>query len=176
MMASDVVLATVSLGISVAASHRIGNLLGANMGRLARKVAGVPYLLAFSVGSIECIILLLLRKVYGHIFTDDTDVIKATTRMIPILALFQPLDLMNGSASGVLRGAGKPHYSGVCNFLAYYGVGLFFAWLLCFRLEMGLFGLWSGIFSGGVALLILQTGCIWWIRWDDLGERISKRS
>jgi multidrug resistance protein, MATE family len=173
-MSSDLLFTTVSLGISVAASHRVGALLGAGKGHEVSRFIATPYLLSFIVGAIEFVGIMLARNVYSHIFTDDEAVIRKTAQVLPLMAGFQVLDLSNGGASGILRGAGKNHLSGFCNFLGYYGVGLPTAWFLCFRRQYGVFGLWLGIITGSGALLFLQTCFILSMRWKQLARDISR--
>lgn len=172
-MSSDLLFTTISLGISVASSHRIGGLLGAGQGSLAKRAIATPYLLSLIVGAIEFVGIMLARDHYGRIFTDDMGVIKTTAKVIPLMAGFQVLDLSNGGAGGILRGAGKNHLSGACNFLAYYGVGLTSAWFLCFRKGYGIFGLWAGIITGSGALLVLQSACLLGIDWRKLAQKVS---
>ncbi|KAL6244198.1 ethionine resistance protein [Rhinocladiella similis] len=173
LMSSDLLFTTISLGISVASSHRIGGLLGAGQGSLAKRAIATPYLLSLIVGAIEFVGIMLARDHYGRIFTDDMGVIKTTAKVIPLMAGFQVLDLSNGGAGGILRGAGKNHLSGACNFLAYYGVGLTSAWFLCFRKGYGIFGLWAGIITGSGALLVLQSACLLGIDWRKLAQKVS---
>ncbi|OQV01422.1 hypothetical protein CLAIMM_06786 [Cladophialophora immunda] len=174
LMSSDLLLTTVALGISVASSHRIAGLLGAGKSKEARRAVATPYLLSFIIGGIEFFGIILARNSYGRIFTSDEAVIEKTARVLPLMAGFQVLDLSNGGASGILRGAGKTHLAGVCNFVAYYGVGLTTAWFLCFRKQYGVFGLWAGIITGSGALLVLQSCCILSIRWKQLARDVSR--
>lgn len=167
-MASDLIFTTVSLGLGVASSHQIAKSLGSGDSELARRLTRIPYLLSVLVGILEFAGLIAARNVYGKIFTDDTSVIERTADVLPLMAGFQFLDLANGGAGGILRGAGKNHLSGFCNFIAYYGVGLTTAWYVCFTKGLGLFGLWFGIITGSLALLVLQTICVAMIRWDHM--------
>ncbi len=174
-MSSDLLFTTVALGISVASSHRIGGLLGAGKGLLAGKAAATSYLLSFIIGAVEFVVIMAVRNQYGWIFTNYPPVIEKTAQILPLMAGFQVLDLSNGGASGILRGAGKTHLSGACNFFAYYGVGLTSAWFMCFQKGWGLYGLWAGIISGSGFLLLLQSICIWSVHWKRLGEDISRQ-
>lgn len=174
-MSTDMLLTTVALGTSVAASHRIAGLLGAGKGVEARKAAMTPYLLTFLIGAAEFGVIIAVRNGYGRIFTSDEAVIKKTAQVIPLMAVFQFFDLSNGGASGVLRGAGKNHLAGACNVLAYYGVGLTTAWYWCFKKDYGVFGLWSGIITGSGTLIVLQTACILSIGWTQLAKDVSRR-
>lgn len=173
-MSSDLLFTTISLGISVAASHRIGSLLGSNDGWQASRSAITPFVLAIILGAVEFVAIMLARNVYGRIFTHDPAVIDKTAQVLPLMAGFQILDLSNGGAGGILRGAGMNHLSGLCNFLGYYGVGLPCAWILCFHRGHGVQGLWAGIIIGSGALLILQSFLISRIRWKQSAAHVSK--
>lgn len=172
-MTSDIILTTVGLGLGVAASHRIGYYLGAGEGQLARHAAGIPYIVSALIASVEAAVLLPARYVLGYIFTRDTAIVELTASLVPIVALYQFLDISNGGASGVLRGAGKNHLAGLSNCIGFYAVGLPCAYWLCFSLNLGLFGLWLGIATGSLALLTLQTGCIIMLRWDQLADQVA---
>jgi multidrug resistance protein, MATE family len=174
-MTSDLIFTTVSLGLGVATSHRIGNLLGSGKFNSAKRACLAPYLLSLVIGLVEFIAIIALRHKYGYMFTSDRSVVAATAQILPLMAGFQILDLANGGAGGVLRGAGKNHLSGLCNLLAYYGVGLTTAWALCFWQKLGLWGLWMGIVTGSLALLSFQTFCIYLIKWNREAERIAQR-
>ncbi|KPM45326.1 hypothetical protein AK830_g1185 [Neonectria ditissima] len=173
LMSADLIFTTISLGLGVAASHRIGQLLGGNQALQARRAAVSPYLLSVILGVIEFVLIYSFRHRFGYLFTGDADVVAVTARVLPYMALFQILDLSNGGAGGILRGARRNHLSGACNFLAYYGVGLLMAWLLCFRLGWGLVGLWVGIISGSGALLVLQSACIFALSWNKAAKEAS---
>ncbi|KAF7563310.1 hypothetical protein G7046_g815 [Stylonectria norvegica] len=55
LMSADLIFTTISLGIGVAASHRIGQLLGANKPMLARRAAITPYILSMGLGAVELV-------------------------------------------------------------------------------------------------------------------------
>lgn len=172
VMTSDLIFATVPLGLGVSSSHRIGKSLGAGDGKVTRFQTRIPYLLALIIGSVECVILLSARNVYGRAFSDDAGVVRTTAKVLPLLAIFQCLDISNGGAAGILRGAGKTHLSGGSNIVGYYGVGLILAWALCFKASFGLFGLWAGLITGSGALLLLQSGWILSIDWEKEAQRV----
>jgi len=172
-MASDLILTTIPLGLGVAISHRIGKLLGAGSGDGAKIAARAPYILSFAIGAIEFFIIMGVRNRYGYIFTDDKPVVAVTAKILPLMAVFQVLDIANGGAAGILRGAGKTHLAGVCNFVAYYGVGLTSGWYMCFQRGLGLYGLWAGIITGSSVNIALQTICVLFVRWRELAEIVS---
>ncbi|KAJ9133673.1 MATE efflux family protein [Pleurostoma richardsiae] len=173
LMSADLIFTTMSLGLGVATSHRIGQLLGANKPLLARRAAFAPYLLALVLGIVEFVIILAFRSRFGYMFTSDDGVVATTARVLPLMAGFQVLDLSNGGAGGILRGTRRNHQSGACNFVAYYGVGLTTAWMWCFRMGWGLGGLWMGIITGSGALLLLQTACVLALPWEKAAREAS---
>ena len=172
-MTSDMILYTLPAGLGVAASHRIGNLLGGNHGSAARFAVWVPYIFATILGLIEFVVIMAVRRSYGYMFSEDEAVVRVVAQVLPLMACFQILDLANNGACGILRGAGKVYISGISNIVAYYGSGLTTAWYLCFCRGLGLFGLWAGIITGSATLLVLQTLCIYMINWEMLAEKVS---
>ncbi|CAM1503640.1 Fc.00g012310.m01.CDS01 [Cosmosporella sp. VM-42] len=173
LMSADLIFTTISLGIGVAASHRIGQLLGSNEAQLARKATMSPYILSVALGIIEFLLIYSFRSRFDYLFTGDASVVAKTAEVLPFMATFLILDLSNGGAGGILRGARKNHLCGLCNFIAYYGVGLSMSWVLCFRLGWGLVGLWAGIISGSGALLVLQTFCVAMLPWKKASLEAS---
>ena len=49
---------------------------------------------------------------------------------------------------GVLRGGGNTKPAALFNFVGYYLLAIPFAWLLAFKLELGLAGIWWGLALG----------------------------
>ncbi|KAK9338950.1 mate-domain-containing protein, partial [Lipomyces starkeyi] len=143
VMTSDQVTFTIPFGIGVAASTRVGNLLGERRGRAARRAAYTAALLAASIGAGIMIIMLLMRSYYGKLFSNDLDVIRETAEVIPYVALFQIADGLNASCSGSLRGMGRQHIGAFINSAAYYVLALPLGIWLAFH-GRGLPGLWMG--------------------------------
>jgi MATE family multidrug resistance protein len=158
---------TFKLGVGVASSHQIGKYLGVGNGHFAKLFCFVPYMLALTLGSVEMCAILAVRKYYGYLFTDDTQVNEVTASVLVLIAGFQFLELANGGAAGILRG--------VWNCLAYYGVGITMAWVLCYQRGLGLVGLWAGLILGSVSLLVLQTVSVSLVNWKLEIERIGNR-
>lgn len=175
IMASDMILYTIPLGISVASSHRIGNLLGAANIKGLKFALRMPYILSLIIGIFEFILVMLVRNSFGYLFSDDEPVVRLTAQVLPIIALFQVLDLSNNGACGILRGAGKVHFVLYSNIVAYYGVGMSTAWYFCFKLDMGLFGLWGGLVTGSAVLVVVQTLFVLWVDFEKEAEIVSQQ-
>lgn len=95
-MATDLILATAPLGMGVAASHRIGNMLGAVDCNSVVMASRAPHILAVILGLVECAGINSVRNIYGNVFSDDQIVVALTAHVLPLMAAFQILDLANG--------------------------------------------------------------------------------
>lgn len=125
-MTTDQVLNTIPFGIGVAASTRVGNMLGARNARGASRSANIAAVLSIVAGAVVLVILMCFKDVYAKIFSDDEAVIDLTSKVMPYVALFQIADGLNGSCGGALRGMGRQHTGAMVNIVSYY-FGMYFS-------------------------------------------------
>lgn len=83
---------TVPLAISVAASIRVGNLLGAQRPEQAKLAARICLFIGVATMLLCGLVLVLLRGSLGEIFTPDAKVAKIVSKLCPIMALYQVFD------------------------------------------------------------------------------------
>ncbi|KAI0019253.1 mate-domain-containing protein [Xylariomycetidae sp. FL0641] len=174
IMTADQIINTVPFGLGVAASARIGNLLGARQPREARRAAHCAALLSMLLGAGILAVLMGTKDVFGRIFNDDGRVVKLVAQVMPFVALFQIADGLNGSCGGVLRGMGRQWVGALVNLVSYYGGALPMGIYLAFH-GWGLGGLW---FGNCVALYIV--GVLEWVivglsKWDEETKRALGR-
>ncbi|KAL4252699.1 multi antimicrobial extrusion (MATE) family protein [Abortiporus biennis] len=157
IMTTDQVLNTVPFGIGVAASTRIGNLIGLRSAVEAKHASHASAALSVIVGSIIMIVMIATKDVFGYIFSDDIDVVHLVSKVMPLVASFQIADGLAGSCGGVLRGQGRQHLGALFNLVAYYVIALPLGITLAFhqRTHLGLQGLWIGQV---IALFIVGLG------------------
>jgi MATE family multidrug resistance protein len=163
IMTTDQVMNTIPFGIGVAASARVGNLLGARNAKGAARAANVAAWLSMVMGVIVLIVLMAVKDFYAKIFNDDVRVIKLTADVMPYVALFQIADGLNGSCGGSLRGMGRQHIGAAVNIVSYYMGALPLGIWLAFH-GWGLAGLWVG-----QCIALYLVGGIEWIivAWSD---------
>ncbi|OBZ68673.1 putative transporter C11D3.06 [Grifola frondosa] len=149
------ILNTIPFGIGVAASTRVGNLIGARDAFGAKRASHASALLSVVVGSAVMIIMMATKDVFGYIFSDDDAVVHLVSKVMPLVASFQIADGLAGSCGGVLRGQGRQHLGAIFNLVAYYVLALPMGIALAFRTSLGLQGLWIGQV---VALFIVGMG------------------
>ncbi|KAH9841949.1 MOP flippase [Rhodofomes roseus] len=157
IMTTDQILNTIPFGIGVAASARVGNLIGARDAAGAKRASHASAFLSVVVGSVVMTVMLATRNVFGFLFSDDVDVVALVSSVMPFVASFQIADGVAGSCGGVLRGQGRQHLGAIFNLVAYYVLALPLGVTLAFhpRTHMGLQGLWLGQV---VALFIVGLG------------------
>ncbi|EJF56652.1 MOP flippase [Dichomitus squalens] len=157
IMTTDQIMNTIPFGIGVAASTRVGNLIGARLPDAAKRAAHASALLSVVIGAIVMVGLVTTKDIFGYIYSDDDDVAALVSKVMPLVASFQIADGLAGSCGGVLRGQGRQHLGAFFNLIAYYVLALPLGVTLAFHpnTHLGLQGLWIGQV---IALFIVGLG------------------
>lgn len=133
--------------MSVAASTRIANLVGATLAVPAKTAAKVAMVAAIAVGVFNMLLLSLLRHWIPRLITPDEEVIELVANLLPLIASFQLFDALAANCNGILRGLGRQEIGGYVGLFAYYLVGMPISFGTGFGAGWGLFGLWSVSFE-----------------------------
>jgi MATE family multidrug resistance protein len=170
IMTTDQVMNTIPFGIGVAASARVGNLLGARNAIGAARTSNVAAWLSMITGTLVLIVLMAVKDNFARLFNSDERVVRLTAEVMPYVALFQIADGLNGSCGGVLRGMGRQHVGAAVNIVSYYCGALPAGIWLAFH-GWGLEGLWIG---QCIALYIV--GALEWaiVAWSDWEKQVKK--
>jgi MATE family multidrug resistance protein len=140
----------VPLGISSAASTRVGNAIGAGEPWARRAWTAVGA--GASVMSLSALAFLLFPRPLGAFYNDDPVVVALVASVLPIAGLFQLFDGTQVVAFGVLRGRNDLRAPALFNVVGYWLVGLPLAvWLVTVR-GVGLAGVWIG-YSVGLGIV-----------------------
>lgn len=102
----------VVFGVSMAASIRISNALGAGCPHSARRATFAALGLTMTSLAVLVAALLAARAAWVHLLTDVQPVIDATLSLMPLFVLSMMLDGAVFSLSSLLRGSGRQK---VCN-------------------------------------------------------------
>ncbi|XP_047322025.1 protein DETOXIFICATION 41-like [Impatiens glandulifera] len=153
------------LGLSAAASIRVGNELGAGNAMVA-KFSVVVVIFTSIVISIMLSVLVLVLKVWlSELFTSDEDVIQVVNNLTPLLAISIFLNGIQPILSGVAIGSGWQALVAYVNLGAYYIIGLPIACILAFKTSLGVTGVWLGMIIGvllqTITLIILTARTNW---------------
>lgn len=177
-LATQTILATVcvlcyqipmSMGIS--ASTRVGNLVGAGLGKSADTACRAALLAAAIFGTINGLILYTLRGKVGSLFSSDLDVIAMVAQVLPYGAMYQVNDSLAAVSGGLLRGQGRQNISGYVNLIFYYVFALPLGLYLAFGRSWGLAGLWTGICLALVIVSLVQIVVVIYADWDEIIQK-----
>ncbi|KAH0687492.1 hypothetical protein KY284_018045 [Solanum tuberosum] len=165
----------IPFGLSGAVSTRVSNELGAAHPQLARLALYVVLAVAVIEGLVLGLVLILIRKVWGYAYSNETEVVKYIAIMMPLLATSNFLDGLQCVLSGAVRGFGWQKIGAIINLGSYYLVGIPCAVLLAFYLHIGGKGLWLGI----ICALLVQVLSLLFItirtNWEQEAKKAQER-
>ncbi|KAK1373865.1 Protein DETOXIFICATION [Heracleum sosnowskyi] len=152
-------------GFGSAVSTRVSNELGAGNPRAAKLAVQVVVFMAVVEGILVACALVAVRGIWGYIYTNEEEVVRYIATVLPVLAISNFMDGMQGVLSGATRGCAMQKVGVYVNLGAYYIIGLPLAIFLTFVLHQNGKGLWTGIIGGSslqaitLLVIILRIDC-----------------
>jgi MATE family multidrug resistance protein len=148
-----------ALGVSQAATTRVGNLIGA--GQEWGLAAWCAIVMGCLFMTVTGAVFYFFPEPLARLYTGDEEVLAIAVLLIPIAAGFQIFDGIQNVAFGILRGAGDVRMP-----MAITGIGLWLCGLpagviLAFNYDMGAPGIWVGLVIG---LGVMSALLIWRVR------------
>lgn len=131
--------------LSIAASTRVANLIGATLADAAKLTTNVAFYGALIIGIFNVVLLSALKDYIPYLFTSDENVVRLTSAVLPLCAAFQLFDALAALCNGVLRGLGRQHFGGYVQLFCYYVIAMPISFGTTFGLNWGLWGLWTGV-------------------------------
>lgn len=161
--------------LSIAASTRVANLIGAELAPQARLAAKVALAGGVCVGAFNTTVFASLRNHIPRLFTNDDEVSRIVSDLLPLCAMFQMLDALAIGCSALLRGIGRQEVGGYVALGCLYIVGLPISYALACVAHWDLFGLWAGP-SLALGLVAAIEGCfLFTTSWDLAVEEAKTR-
>ncbi len=143
----------VPMGLSVAASVRVGHAIGAGDAVGARRACWVALGCGFGVMSVSATLFWTLPGQLASLYSGEAELVLIAAQLLPLAALFQLFDGTQAVGFGVLRGTGDTRVPMLINVLGYYGLALPLGWWLTFRY-------WEGDPRGPWVALIVGLGVV----------------
>lgn len=131
--------------LSIAASTRVANLIGATLVDAAKLTTKVAFFGALAIGIFNVVLLSAFKDYIPYLFTSDEEVVRLTSAILPLCAAFQLFDSLAALCNGVLRGLGRQHFGGYVQLFCYYVIAMPISFGTTFGLNWGLWGLWTGV-------------------------------
>ena len=119
-------ISQIPISVSIAASTRVANLIGASLASNARFSAKIALAGTMSLAVFNAIMFLALSHYIPRLFTDDEEVISLVARTLPLNAAFQLTDALASMCNGILRGIGRQEIGGYIALGVFYLVRLYF--------------------------------------------------
>ncbi|MEK6398917.1 MAG: MATE family efflux transporter [Terriglobus sp.] len=152
----------VPLGISSAASIAVGHAVGAKEWAKARRNGMFSLLMGVGFMVLVSITFLTIPRLLVAMYTHDDAVTRTALPLFVTAAAFAIFDGLQIISTGALRGLGDTKTALWTHLGSYYIIGLPLGALLCFRVHLGVLGLWIGLTSALItAGAVLLTA---WIR------------
>ncbi|KHN96013.1 MATE efflux family protein subfamily [Metarhizium album ARSEF 1941] len=166
----------IPFAVSVAASTRVANLIGAGLVDAAKAAAKVATVAAFIICALNFSTYIIMRFRIPLLLTSDPAVIMLTAQAMPFVALEQVFDSLCAGAHGLLRGVGKQSIGGPVNLIGHYLVSLPVCLILGFHCSWKLDGLWAGIAAGLLIVALVEYGYLLTIDWHTACAEAEARN
>ena len=135
----------VPFGLSSAAAVRVGQAVGRQDADAVRRAGWCAMALATACAVVFAVLFVAVPDILLGLFTSDAAVLAVGGGVLLVCALFQPFDGLQTVATGALRGLGDTRTPMLMNLVGHWIVGLPVGYVLCFRLNWGVIGLWTGL-------------------------------
>ncbi|KAG7125505.1 26S proteasome regulatory subunit rpn-1 like protein [Verticillium longisporum] len=162
--------------ISIAASTRIANLIGAGLVDAAKTTGRVATLAALTSGVFNFVLFSSLRYHLPLLFTDDDEVVEIVAAVLPICAAMMVFDGLSTGAHGLLRGIGRPSVGGYAGISVYYLIALPVSLGTAFGLGWKLSGLWFGVTIGLLLVSVIEYTFVYLTDWHKAAREAERRN
>jgi MATE family multidrug resistance protein len=162
--------------LSASLTTRIGHSLGSGQASRAQGTAIIGILIAFLLGTSAFIGLILVRKNWGKLFTDEVQIIDMIRKILPILGLCEISNWAQTVSCGILAGTARPYIGARINLCAFYLIGLPISIFATFVYNYGLVGLWYGMLAAQVSCVCMMLYTLIQTDWGQQTRRALELS
>lgn len=131
-------------GMGAAIAIRVSNFKGQKDMKNVRRTANAGFHIITTLAIIASLLFYSLRNTMGGWFTDNIEVNKLVTMLVPLLIAYQLGDGMQITFANALRGISDVKPMMVIAFIAYFIIALPVGYLCGFVFGWGLSGVWDG--------------------------------
>jgi len=163
-------------GLGIAASIRVGHLLGGGETQAAKTASKAVFLLIVGFMISLSVLKIVLRDYVALPFTDDEEVGNKVASLVYIACLFQLSDGVQAAIGGVMRGMGHQKTVAAMNSVGFWLIGVSFGAVLTFEVSsVGVAGLWWGLAAGLTTTAIIGVVILLRTDWSVEAERAQQR-
>ncbi|KAK7832974.1 protein detoxification 35 [Quercus suber] len=154
------------IGINAAISVRVSNELGLGHPRAAKYSVYVTVFQSLLIGIFFMVVILITKDYFAVIFTSSTELQVAVSKLAILLGVTMVLNSVQPVISGVAVGGGWQALVAYINLGCYYIFGLPFGYLLGYKANLGVMGLWAGMISGTALQTLLLLIVLYKTNWN----------
>ncbi len=148
----------VAMGISSGATIRVSRAMGKNNAHGTRIAGFAATLLCGGFMAFAGLIFIVFRSFLPALYISEQAVIDMSASLLVIVAFFQVSDGTQAVGLGILRGITDMKIPTLITLVAYWVLGLPSGYLLAFTFNMGIHGVWYGLFisltASGIFMMI----------------------
>ncbi|KAI4369879.1 hypothetical protein MLD38_018276 [Melastoma candidum] len=163
------------IGINAAVSVRVSNELGSGRPRAAKYSVMVTIFESLLIGVFFAVIIMVTKDDFSVIFTDSKEMRKAVAELAYLLGITMILNSVQPVISGVAVGGGWQALVAYINLFCYYAVGLPLGFLLGYKTNLKVQGIWIGMILGTVLQTLILVYIIYKTNWNKEVEEASER-
>ncbi|CAM0871351.1 unnamed protein product [Alopecurus aequalis] len=157
--------AMIFIGLNAATSVRVSNELGAGRPRAAMHAVIVVVAKALLIGLLCMALISIFRDKFSVIYTSDLELQYAVSKIAGMLGLTMVLNSVQPVLSGVAIGGGWQGLVAYINLGCYYAFGLPLGYLLGYKFNYGVGGIWAGMLSGIALQTLILLVIVWRTDW-----------
>ncbi|KDP22243.1 hypothetical protein JCGZ_26074 [Jatropha curcas] len=163
------------IGINAAISVRVSNELGSGRPRAAKYSVYVTVFQCFIVGLLCMVIVVITKENFAVIYTSSKELQVAVSKLAFLLGVTMVLNSVQPVIGGVAIGSGWQALVAYINIGCYYVFGLPLGFLLGYKADMGVEGIWAGMICGTALQTILLLIVLYRTNWNKEVQQTSER-
>lgn len=163
------------IGLNAAISVRVSNELGSGRPRAAMHAVIVVIAESLLIGLICMALVLIFRDYFAIIYTNDVELQHAVSKIAGLLGLTMVLNSVQPVVSGVAIGGGWQGLVAYINLGCYYVFGLPLGYLLGYKFNYGVGGIWIGMLCGVALQTVILLFIVWRTDWKAEAALASSR-
>ncbi|KAG2544368.1 protein DETOXIFICATION 56-like [Panicum virgatum] len=172
----DYLLFAGMLSLSVSASVRVSNELGAGDAALARRAARVSVAGGAVAGVAGGLLMLAARRPWARLYTRSPEVRDGVARAMEVMAALEVVNFPLNVCGGIVRGTARPLLGMYAVVAGFYVVALPVGVALGFKARLGLEGLLAGFLVGAAASLAVLVAVIVRMDWAAEADKARRRA
>ncbi|GLT31209.1 hypothetical protein SLA2020_059610 [Shorea laevis] len=163
------------IGINAAISVRVSNELGLGRPWAAKYSVYVTVFQSLLIGLFCMVVVILARDYFAVIFTSSKELQRAVSKLAYLLGITMVLNSVQPVISGVAVGGGWQALVAYINLGCYYAFGLPLGFLLGYKANLGVTGVWGGMICGTALQTLLLLCVLYRTNWNKEVEQTTER-